>query len=74
MNKDCKLYTKLAQKIESALKLSLFTFLEKKSPLYSLRTVLLPAKALGLFDKDMYRTEQSSGLLILKLIKSDDVI
>jgi hypothetical protein len=29
---------------------------------------------LGLFGKDMYKTEQSSGLLILKLVKSDDVI
>jgi hypothetical protein len=28
----------------------------------------------GLFGKDMYRTEKSSGLLILELVKSDDVI
>jgi hypothetical protein len=29
---------------------------------------------LGLFGKDMYRTEQSSGLLVLESVKSDDVI
>jgi hypothetical protein len=29
---------------------------------------------LGLFGKDMYRIEQSSELLILELVKSDDVI
>jgi hypothetical protein len=28
----------------------------------------------GLFGKDMYITKQSSGLLVLKLVKSDDVI
>jgi hypothetical protein len=28
----------------------------------------------GLFDKDMPRTEQSSELLVLELVKSDDVI
>jgi hypothetical protein len=32
------------------------------------------AEILSLFGKDMYRTEQSNGLLILKLVKSDDVI
>jgi len=29
---------------------------------------------MGLFDKDMYRTEQNSELLILELVKSDDEI
>jgi hypothetical protein len=31
---------------------------------------------MGLFGKDMYRTEQNRvvGLLVLKLVKSDDVI
>jgi hypothetical protein len=28
----------------------------------------------GLFDKNMYETEHNSRLLILKLVKSDDVI
>jgi hypothetical protein len=31
-------------------------------------------KLMGLFGKDMYKTEQSSRLLVLKLVKSDDVI
>jgi hypothetical protein len=29
---------------------------------------------MSLFDKDMYRTEQNSELLILELVKSDDEI
>jgi hypothetical protein len=29
---------------------------------------------MDLFDKDMYRTEQNSELLILELVKSDDEI
>jgi hypothetical protein len=31
-------------------------------------------KASGLFGKDMYITEHSSGLFVLELVKSDDVI
>jgi hypothetical protein len=35
---------------------------------------ILLIMTMSLIGKDMYRTEESSGLLVLKLVKSDDVI